>query len=129
MKRTLEGAFGRIRVRGEITELKRHGSGHIYLSLKDEGAKIGAVNVGVNWRLAPVEMAEIVNDAEAKVLFVGPDFLAHLEKMEDLLSTGATQVVSANPGCQMQLEAGLRERGRPDVKVRHLAELIAEAYP
>ena len=51
------------------------------------------------------------------------------EKMEDLLSTGATQVVSANPGCQMQLEAGLRERGRPDVRVRHLAELIADAYP
>jgi glycolate oxidase iron-sulfur subunit len=51
------------------------------------------------------------------------------EKMEDLLSTGATQVVTANPGCQMQLEAGLRERGRQDVRVRHLAELIADAYP
>ena len=43
VKRTLEGAFGRVRVRGEITDLKRHSSGHIYLSLKDEGAKLGAV--------------------------------------------------------------------------------------
>lgn len=50
------------------------------------------------------------------------------EKMDDLLSTGATQVVTANPGCQMQLEAGLRDRGRPDIQVKHLAELIAEAY-
>jgi glycolate oxidase iron-sulfur subunit len=50
------------------------------------------------------------------------------EKMEDLLSTGATRVVTANPGCQMQLEAGLRDRGRSDVAVMHLAELIAEAY-
>jgi glycolate oxidase iron-sulfur subunit len=50
------------------------------------------------------------------------------EKMDDLLSTGAAQVVTANPGCQMQLEAGLRERGRSDVAVKHLAELIAEAY-
>ncbi len=40
MKRTLEGTFGRVRVRGEITELKRYASGHVYLSLKDEGAKI-----------------------------------------------------------------------------------------
>ena len=40
VKRTLEGAFGRVRVRGEITELKRHPSGHIYLSLKDEGGKL-----------------------------------------------------------------------------------------
>ena len=51
------------------------------------------------------------------------------EKMEDLLSTGATQVVTANPGCQMQLEAGLRAHGHPEIAVRHLAELIADAYP
>ncbi|MCX8134459.1 MAG: exodeoxyribonuclease VII large subunit [Roseococcus sp.] len=43
IKRTLEGAFARIRVRGEITELKPYPSGHIYLSLKDENAKIEAV--------------------------------------------------------------------------------------
>ena len=43
MKRTLEGSFSRVRVRGEITELKRHSSGHLYFSLKDEGAKLGAV--------------------------------------------------------------------------------------
>lgn len=46
IKRTLENAFGRVRIRGEITELKRYASGHIYLSLKDEGGKIS----GVIWR-------------------------------------------------------------------------------
>jgi glycolate oxidase iron-sulfur subunit len=50
------------------------------------------------------------------------------EKMDDLLSTGAEVVVSANPGCQMQLEAGLRARGRTDIAVKHVAELLAEAY-
>ena len=48
VKRTLEGAFGRVRVRGEITELKRYPSGHIYFSLKDEGGKIA----GVVWKFA-----------------------------------------------------------------------------
>ena len=48
VKRTLEGKFGRVRVRGEITELKRYPSGHIYFSLKDEGAKIS----GVVWKSA-----------------------------------------------------------------------------
>ncbi len=48
VKRTLEGAFGRVRVRGEITELKRYPSGHIYFSLKDEGGKIS----GVVWKSA-----------------------------------------------------------------------------
>ena len=48
VKRTLEGQFGRIRVRGEITECKRYPSGHIYLSLKDEGGKIA----GVVWKFS-----------------------------------------------------------------------------
>ena len=43
VKKTLEGAFGRVRVRGEITELKAYGSGHQYFALKDEGAKIRAI--------------------------------------------------------------------------------------
>ncbi|HEX4261429.1 MAG TPA: exodeoxyribonuclease VII large subunit [Acetobacteraceae bacterium] len=43
VKRTLEGTFGRIRVRGEISEFKHHGSGHMYFCLKDEGAKLAAV--------------------------------------------------------------------------------------
>jgi len=46
VKRTLEGAFGRVRVRGEITEFKRYPSGHMYFSLKDEGGKIS----GVVWK-------------------------------------------------------------------------------
>ena len=48
VKRTLEQQFGRVRVRGEITELKRYPSGHVYFSLKDEGAKIS----GVVWKFA-----------------------------------------------------------------------------
>ncbi|CAA9275854.1 MAG: Exodeoxyribonuclease VII large subunit [uncultured Acetobacteraceae bacterium] len=43
IKRTLKETFGRVRVRGEITEFKRYPSGHVYLSLKDESAKLEAV--------------------------------------------------------------------------------------
>jgi glycolate oxidase iron-sulfur subunit len=50
------------------------------------------------------------------------------EKMEDLLGVDPGVVATANPGCQMQLEAGLRARGRGDVAVKHLAEVLVEAY-
>jgi exodeoxyribonuclease VII large subunit len=43
IKRTLETAFARVRVRGEVTEAKTYPSGHTYFSLKDEGGKIRAV--------------------------------------------------------------------------------------
>lgn len=43
LKRTIEEEFGYVRVRGEISQPKRHGSGHVYLRLKDETAVIEAV--------------------------------------------------------------------------------------
>jgi glycolate oxidase iron-sulfur subunit len=49
------------------------------------------------------------------------------EKLDDLTATRADVVVSANPGCQMQLEAGLRARKSP-MRVQHVVELLASAY-
>ena len=43
LKRTIETSFGRVRVRAEISGFKRHASGHLYFSLKDEGACMDAV--------------------------------------------------------------------------------------
>jgi glycolate oxidase iron-sulfur subunit len=49
------------------------------------------------------------------------------EKTEDLLGTRADIVVTANPGCQMQLAAGIRSRGSA-MPVKHVAELLVSAY-
>ena len=43
LKRTLEDAFGRVRVRGEVSKIIRPSSGHAYLTLKDEGAVLEGV--------------------------------------------------------------------------------------
>ena len=43
LKRTVESAFDRVKVRGEISGWKRHASGHCYFTLKDESACIDAV--------------------------------------------------------------------------------------
>ena len=43
LKRTVEDAFGHVRVRGEISGFKRHASGHCYFTLKDQDACIDAV--------------------------------------------------------------------------------------
>ena len=46
LKRTVEDRFGFVRVRGELSGVKRAASGHLYLSLKDEGARLD----GVMWK-------------------------------------------------------------------------------
>lgn len=51
--------------------------------------------------------------------------LAH--KLENVASTGAEIVVTANPPCLMQIGMGLRKAGR-EVRLLHLAELLDEAY-
>ncbi len=43
LKRTVENAFGQVRVRGELTGFKRHASGHWYGAMKDERAVVDLV--------------------------------------------------------------------------------------
>jgi exodeoxyribonuclease VII large subunit len=46
LKRTVEDRFGFVCVRGELSGVKRAASGHLYLCLKDEGARLD----GVMWK-------------------------------------------------------------------------------
>ena len=43
VKRTLEGNFEHVRVRGEVGRPNYHGSGHLYFTLKDDSAALDAV--------------------------------------------------------------------------------------
>jgi exodeoxyribonuclease VII large subunit len=58
VKRTLEGNFERVRVRGEISGFKRATSGHLYFALKDEEAKLD----GVCWRGTAGRLAILPED-------------------------------------------------------------------
>jgi exodeoxyribonuclease VII large subunit len=46
LKRTIEDAYGYVRVRGELGKVSYHGNGHVYFDLKDDRACIA----GVIWR-------------------------------------------------------------------------------
>lgn len=60
-------------------------------------ARAGAVSVGVNWRLAPPEVAYILNDCAAEVVFVGPEFYGLVEQIEALVPS-LRRVVTMAPG-------------------------------
>src|SRR5215470_12007499 len=64
LKKTIEGAFGYVRVRGEISGFRGpHSSGHCYFALKDEGARIEAVvwkSAFARLRFKPQEGLEVV---------------------------------------------------------------------
>jgi long-chain acyl-CoA synthetase len=55
-------------------------------------SKANVVDVSVNWRLAPPEILYTVNDAGAKILFVGADFFGAVESIEAELVSVTTIV-------------------------------------
>jgi len=48
-------------------------------------------------------------------------------KIDAILATRPDAVVTGNPGCMLQLAAGLRSRGRADIPVLHLVEVLDRA--
>jgi long-chain acyl-CoA synthetase len=56
-------------------------NGIAYFDFLFGGSLIGAVNVAVNWRLAPAEIAAIIDDSGATVLAIHTDYLAALADM------------------------------------------------
>src|SRR5438067_11444020 len=63
LKRSVEENFSHVRVRGEISGFKRHGSGHCYLVLKDADAALDAVcwrQTAVRLPIKPEDGMEVV---------------------------------------------------------------------
>src|SRR3977135_753401 len=75
LKRTVEDAYGHVRVRGEITGFRgAHSSGHCYFALKDENAKIEAViwkSAHYRMRFKPQEGLEVIATGRVPALSGG----------------------------------------------------------
>ena len=59
----------------------------LYFELFVGAAKARVILAPVNWRLAPPEIAYIVNDCQAEVLFVGPEFIDGVRAFASELKT------------------------------------------
>jgi glycolate oxidase iron-sulfur subunit len=57
-----------------------------------------------------------------------PDMAERLQnrKVENILKTGADVVVTSNPGCHLQIQAGLRKAGS-QIEVLHIADFLERA--
>ena len=69
-----------------------------YFELAFGAAYLNAVTVAVNWRLAPPEMAYIVNDSQAKVLVIHEEFAEQLAAFEADLTHVERIVVIGSAG-------------------------------
>ena len=89
-------------------------------------AKIGAVQVAVNWRLAPPEMAFIVNDSRVGVLVVHTDFAEHLKAMKpELEHTRTIVVIGGDGGEDTDYEEWVSGRSTEDPGVKSSLDDVA----
>ena len=100
-------------------------NGPAYFEAFFGATKLNAVNVAVNWRLAPPEMEYTINDAEARVLIVGPDFVSHLEAFEAGLQTVKKIVVIGGHARHEDYGAWLDRQPATDPGVEGGAEDVA----
>jgi acyl-CoA synthetase (AMP-forming)/AMP-acid ligase II len=62
-------------------------SSDTYFEILFGAVKAGCVMVPVNWRLVPVEIAFIINDSAAEILFVGSQYFDTVEQIREQLKT------------------------------------------
>src|SRR5437868_2884730 len=66
----------------------------IYFELLMGAMKAGVVMAPVNWRLAGPEVAFIVADCKAPVLFAGPEFITQVRQIRDQLPSVRTVITT-----------------------------------
>ena len=91
IKRFVETAFAKVRVKGEIFGAKRADSGHWYLSLKDENAALSAViwkGVALRLPIKPEDGLEVVATGKITTFAGKSSYQLVIEDME-VAGTGA----------------------------------------
>ncbi len=113
LKRTLEENYGRVRVRGELSRVMIAGSGHMYSSLKDDGAVIDAVC----WKgtlsklpFKPVEGIEVICTGKISTYPSRSNYQLIIESME-LAGEGALLKMLEDRRRKLAAE-GLFDEGR-----------------
>jgi glycolate dehydrogenase iron-sulfur subunit len=79
--------------------------------------------------IVPLEEADWCCGSAGTYNVTQPDLARSIldRKVANILRSGADTVVTANPGCLMQIQSGLRQAGS-NVRVVHLLDLLDEAY-
>ncbi|WP_423141408.1 exodeoxyribonuclease VII large subunit [Parablastomonas sp. CN1-191] len=114
LKRTVEDRFGFVRIKGELSGVKRAASGHVYCSLKDEGARIdGVMWRGTAQRLAflPEDGIEVIATGKLTTYPGRSSYQIVIERME-IAGEGALLALLAKTKTRLEAE-GLFANARP----------------
>jgi exodeoxyribonuclease VII large subunit len=118
LKRSVEERFAYVRVRGELSGVKRAASGHLYLALKDEGARLD----GIMWKgnvarlgFRPEDGLEVIATGKLTTYPGRSNYQIVIERME-VAGEGALLALLAKTKARLEAEglfAPTRKRRLP----------------
>jgi glycolate oxidase iron-sulfur subunit len=123
-RRPLEGPLGRLPLR-----VTYHDPCHLAHGQRVRGEPRALLRAVPGLELVELREAELCCGSAGSYNLTEPAMARRLleRKMGHVQATGAEAVVSANPGCLLQLAAGVRARGLP-MAVLHVVEVLDRAY-
>ncbi len=124
VKRTIEGEFGFVRVRGEVGRVSRPRSGHVYLDLKDDKSVISGImwkGVAARQQTQPEEGMEVIATGKMTTFPGQSKYQIILEEIRPA-GAGALMAMLEKRKAQLQSE-GLFEPTRKK-KLPYLPEII-----
>ncbi len=118
LKRVVEDQFGFVRVRGELSGVKRAASGHVYLALKDENARLDAVlwrGTATRLNFSPEDGLEVIATGKLTTYPGRSNYQLVIERME-VAGEGALLALLAKTKARLEAEglfAPERKRALP----------------
>lgn len=124
VKALLEGAYPFVWVRGQVTNVSRPGSGHVYFSLKDEDASLAAV-----WFRGSQKTSETFDPLTGEVYEDGPrpGLAGRLENGQEIVCAGRLSVYGPRGVYQLVVELAQEAgQGRLQAEFERLKLRLAE---
>lgn len=80
-------------------------------------------------RFVPLPESDVCCGSAGSYNLTEPEMAGRLQrrKVEHILGAGARVVITTNPGCILQIRAGLDRAGAKDIEVLHIADYLARA--
>ena len=103
---------------------------HNYYELMLGITKAGGVICPINWRLAPPEIAYIINDAKIRTLFIGVEFVELIDRLKELSAELANVVIMEDAPVEQPIYERWRDKypnAAPDIQ-REEEDAFAQLY-
>jgi len=86
------------------------------------------IKAGVGKNFVELPESEVCCGSAGSYNLTEPEMAERLQrrKVENILKSGAQVVVTTNPGCILQIQAGLKKAGADQIEVIHIADFLAQ---